>query len=153
MDNNNQMRSSYREVGVLAIGELIVSLITVAVFLLLKRFDYTVVTGVLLGSVVMIGNMWFLSYSVNRAVDKYLEERGDKEMDEEEASAFATKHAMAIRAAAGKSYIIRSICMVAALFVGLFVGVFNAIATVVPLLAYRPILYVSEAIRRKKEGR
>ena len=153
MDNNNQQKSSYAEVWVLALGELIVSAITVGVFFAIGKFDYRVITGALLGSLVMIGNMWLLSFSVNRAVNKYLEERGEGEMDEEQAQEFAAKHVMAIRMAASKSYLIRTACMVATLLVGLFVGVFNAVATVVPLLAYRPILYISEFVRKKKEAK
>jgi hypothetical protein len=75
------------------------------------------------------------------------------ELDAEAAQEFAAKHVMAIRMAASKSYLIRTACMVATLLVGLFVGIFNAVATVVPLLAYRPILYISEFVRKKKEAK
>ena len=59
-------------------GEAVVSLITVAVFFLVGHFDYTVVTGVVLGSLVTVANYLVLAITVNRAIDRYMELRGDK---------------------------------------------------------------------------
>lgn len=150
MKNN----STLRETSILTLGELIVSLLTVGGFALAGlAFEInilSVVLGAVLGSLVTVLNYFFLSLSVNRSVDKYLELRGESEMTDEEAAIFTAKHSMQIQNAIRTSFLIRLISMVAALVVAfVFLNVFNPLATAIPLLAYRPILTVSEIIRKK----
>ena len=131
-------------------GEAVVSLITVAVFFLVGHFDYTVVAGVALGSVVTVANYLVLAITVNRAIDKYIELRGDKEMTEEEAEIFASKHAMEVQNAASRSFLIRTVSMLGTLVAAfLLTSWFSPLATAVPLLMFRPVLYVLELIKSK----
>ena len=62
-----------KETLYLALGEALVSAVTVGVFLLLKKYDSAVLLGAILGSTVMILNFLFLSISINRAIDRALE--------------------------------------------------------------------------------
>lgn len=145
------------EIAALVIGELIVSAIVCAVYLIIGNgtLHYSVITGSLLGSIVTVANFLFLAISTNRAIDKVLAERGEGEMDEEEAAEFAAKHKNAINAAAKISYIVRNIALVVTLVLAfLLKDVFNVIATLIPLVMLRPILIVSQIIqnRRKKNG-
>lgn len=135
----------------IALGELLVSLLIVGVYLLIDKFSYKVVTGVLLGSLVTIINFLILSISVNRAIDKYIEKRGEGEMNEEEAKKFAEENAAAVQFAATGSYVARTLIMLGALVVAFVVGHFDVLATLIPLIAYRPIIYVSELLRKRKE--
>ena len=121
-----------------------------AVFLLIGQFSYRVVTGVILGSAVIILNFLFLYISVNRAVDNYMELRGNKEMTEEEAEKFAKDNAMMIQNATKLSYVIRTFTMMGALVAALLLDWFDVIATVVPLLAFRPVLFASQLLSKKK---
>ena len=78
----NKISVPVKETAYIALGELIVSLATVGVYLLLSIFiknifDYTVITGVVLGSLVIVLNFFFMSYAVNRAIDEALTFRGD----------------------------------------------------------------------------
>ena len=133
-------------------GETVVSLITVAVFFLVGHFDYTVVAGVALGSVVTVANYLVLAITVNRAIDRYMELRGDKEMTEEEAEIFASKHAMEVQNAASRSFLIRTVSMLGTLVAAfLLTSWFSPLATAVPLLMFRPVLYVLELIKTKKD--
>ena len=147
MSNN-----STKQIFGLALGELIISAIVCLVYFLLKAFSYKVITGVALGSVVTVANFAFLTMSVNRAVDRYLELRGSREMDEEEAARFTNEHAMAVQNAAKTSFIIRTATMLAALAVAFLLEWFEPLATVIPLLMFRPLLYVLELIKRKGEN-
>lgn len=63
----------FKETLYLAIGEAAVSAIVVAVFLIIKKFTLSVLLGAILGSAVIIVNFLVLSVSVNRAIDKALE--------------------------------------------------------------------------------
>ena len=76
--------------------------------------------------------------------------RGDKEMTEEEAEKFAKENAIIIQNATKLSYVIRTFTMMAALVVALLLDWFDVIATVVPLLAFRPVLFVSQLLGKKK---
>jgi len=132
------------------IGEVITSLIVCAVFLIIKKFDLSVLSGVILGSLVTVANFIFLIVFTNRAIDKAMAERGDGEMSDEEVAEFTAKHQANIQAAVKLSYVIRTLCIAASLVVAFLLdGVFNVIATVVPLLMFRPILTVSQLIKNK----
>lgn len=146
----NNKNSFMKEWWSILAGEIVVSLLTVCVYLFIGQFTYRVVTGVILGSAVIILNFLFLYLSMNRAIDNYMELRGDKEMTEEEAEKFAKENAMMIQNATKLSYIIRTFTMMGALVLALLLDWFDVIATVVPLLAFRPILIVSQLIGKKK---
>ncbi|MBR2650927.1 MAG: hypothetical protein IKD45_04635 [Clostridia bacterium] len=183
----NSTKIPKKEVLILTLGELLVSLLTVAVYLLIKKYDYTVLLGVLLGSAVSVLNFIFLSISVNRAVDRAVEseefrrlaeasaskedksvegsetesgegsetesgENGDADDDGAAADAarFAAENQMKIQNAVRLSYTVRMASMVAALVVAGITKRFDIIATVVPLLMFRPILTVAVMLGRKE---
>lgn len=148
METKNKL-SVYIDTLWLLIGELIVSLAVAGVYLIIRKFDYTVATGALLGSFVTVLNFFILSVGVNRAVDRYIKERGNEEMDDEQAEEFAKKHNMDVQNAMLKSYIFRILLMIGSLVLALFSGWFDVIATVIPLLAYRPVMYGVEFIKTK----
>lgn len=153
--NNPGWMSVVRETLMILIGELIVSLATVGVWLLIDIFfegvfDYTVITGLALGTAVTVANFLILGITVNRAVDKFLRERGESDMSEEEADAFAKQHMSSVQVAASGTYIMRTLLMLGALICAFALGdFFDVLATVIPLLMYRPIIYVSEFFRSK----
>ncbi len=150
MGKMKNILDAYREVFVVLAGEAIVSLITCAVYGIIGAFDYKVVTGAALGSAVIVLNLFILSFSVNRAVNKYIALRGEGDMSDEEAAAFAAEHASQIKLATSGTYVIRTLLMLGALVGAFLLGdYFNVIATVIPMLAYRPIIFVSEILRSK----
>ncbi len=139
------------EILFLIFGELVVSLIVTGVYLLLDRFSYAVVSGCLLGSAVTVLNFVILSVSVNRAIDKALSGRKEGEMTEEEAVAFAQENQAAVQRAAQGSYLVRQILMLGVLVCAFLMdGWFDVIATLVPLLMFRPLLSVCGLLQRKK---
>ena len=138
-----------RETSIIALGELIVSAIIIAVFAFIGRFDYTVALGALLGGGVVVLNFLFLSIATNNAVDKIMEIRGNAEMSEEEIAAFTKENAAKIQNAAKLSYLIRMVTMLLALVLALLTKQFNVISTAIPLFMLRPIIYVSELLRKR----
>lgn len=134
----------------LAAGELLASLIIVGVYLIIGAFEWRVLTGAAIGSAVTVLNFAILSFSVNRAVDRVMEMRGNKEMTEEEADAFALQHSAEIQKAVKSSYLLRQILMLGALVAAVLLKVALILPAVIPLLLFRPILMVREAFRKKK---
>ncbi len=153
MKRNN---AHYKETAILAFGEVIVCALVVLGFFVSNLifetgFTYRIFTGALLGSVVSVANFFGLSYSVNRAVDRFIALRGQREMTEEEALKFTAEHSMRIQNSIRTSFIIRITTMLAALVLAFVLDWFAPLATAIPLLAYRPILVVGEAIRRRAD--
>ena len=141
----------------LALGELIVAVLTTLGFLVARALGvevviYKAILGSLLGGAVIVVNFLILSVSINRAVNEYITARGDREMDEEEAEKYAQEHGLAVQNAMTKSYIFRTFLMMGTLVLGLITGWFSPIAAVIPLLAYKPILYAVELIKTAKRG-
>lgn len=142
------------DVLLVTLGELAVSLLVIAGYLVADLafavpFTYRVITGVVLGSAVTVLNFLFLSISVNRAVDKYITLRGTKEMSDEEAEKFAAENSMQIQNSIKLSFIVRTITLLATLVVAFLIKVFDPIATVIPLIMYRPIITVANLIKAK----
>jgi hypothetical protein len=148
----NKTKLPYYEIFSLIIGELAVSLITVAVYLIIDKFDYKVISGVLLGSAVTVLNFLFLAISTTRAVNAFMLARGECEMTEEESAAFVAEHQAKIQNSIKLSYIIRTLSMLITLVLAFLLDFFAVVATVVPLLMFRPITMISALIKRKVIG-
>ena len=165
----NSNKIPYREILILAVGELAVGCILCLVFFLCGKFDYKVATGALLGGTVTVLNFLFLCIFVNRAIDKCLSgfdptsaEIADTKVpsesdgaentadDTEDAAAkFAKENAGKLQNAVKLSYVIRTASVIIALILALLTKQFNVIATVIPLLCLRPLLNAAEIFRRK----
>ena len=143
-------KSSYIDTIYLAVGEAIISLLITLIYTALGKFDWTVLSGAVLGSTVTVINFLILSFSVNKALNKYIELRGDKEMTEEEAEKFAKTNSIKVQNAVTKSYIFRTALMMGALVLSLITGYFDAIATIIPLIMYKPLLYAIQFVKKKR---
>ncbi len=142
--------ASLGEIFFLTAGEMIVSLVVIGVFYLIGKFEWRIVTGVLIGSFVTVLNFTLLSCSLSCAWKRVMAERGTKEMSEEEAEEFAKKHTAEIQASVKSSYLLRQILSLGILVAALVLNIANVIAAVIPLLCFRPILMVREAFRKKQ---
>lgn len=156
----NKTKLPLFEVVSMIVGEIITSAAVIAVFMIVNLIGkqpllhYSVVLGVLLGSLITVMNFILLSVLTTRAVNKALADRGEAEMTDDEAAVFAKEHQAKLQLAMTVSYVIRIATMVAALIVAfIFKDVFNPIATIVPILMLRPILTVTQLILKKKEGK
>ena len=137
------------EIFTLILGEIIISALICAGYLIFNKFDYKVLTGEALGSLVTILNFLYLAITTTKAIDNFLLLRGDKEMSEEENAAFVYEHQAKIQNKIKLSYIIRTFTMLATLVVAFLVKHFAVVATLIPLLMFRPITIIAALIKRK----
>ena len=151
----NKNNSTIKDTAMLLMGELLVALLVIGGYSIAK-FGFSidvglgrVISGCALGVLITVLNFFFLSLSVNRALDGYLEMRGSSDMTDEEAAAFTAKHSMQIQNTVKVSFIIRTATMGVALAVAFITGWFDPLATAIVLLAFRPVLTFSELLRRK----
>ena len=140
-----------RELLAVLIGEALVSLVTCGIYLLIDKYTYKVALGVLLGSTVTFLNFLVLSIMTNRVINRFLEARGSAELTDEEASALALKFQAQVQNQIKISFIIRTAVLLATLIVAFLIDVFEVLPTVIPLLMLRPILTLSEFIKRKAQ--
>ena len=152
MEKKNKL-SVYIDTVWLALGEIAVAVLVSLAFLLFGKLDVTVPLGALLGGAVTVVNFLILSVAINRAINGYITERGDAEMDEEQAEQYAKQHGTAVQNAMTRSYLLRMLLMIGALVLAMISGWFSPLATVIPLLMYRPILYLTEFIKIKVKAK
>ena len=157
MQNNmNKKQNIQTDILTLAACEVaVVILVTLGGLALdmggIYRFDYKIILGAVLGAIVTLANYIVLTISLDRAVKSYLELRGDREMNDEEAEAFAKANSAPIQNAIKRSSTLRTLTLIAALLLAFITKMFNPIATVIPILAYRPLLTTIELIKAKGE--
>lgn len=146
----NNKFTKYSDAVLMAIGEAAVAVVITLVYTAIGLFKLPVLFGAVLGGIVTVINFLILSHAVNKALNKFISLRGDGEMSEEESAQFAKKHSVAVQAAVAKSYLFRTGLMVGSLVLAFITGWFDPIATVIPLLLYKPLLYTIEFIKRKR---
>ncbi len=122
----------YRETGIIALGEVLLTGVMYGVFALLGKFDLSVLLGGIVGCLVTIGNFFFMAVTATLAADRAENQdvEGGKKL---------------LRA----SQTYRLLAMAGILLVCAISKKFNLIALVVPLLFVRPILLLSEFFRKK----
>lgn len=124
----------FRETGIIAVGEVILSAVMVAVFAALGYFQMNVLWGALAGCLVTTANYFFLAIVVFLA-------------SERAAKGEVTQAQKMIQTSA----VTRLFGTGALLAVAILLGG-NVIATVVPLLFLRPTMFVAEFFRKKEEN-
>lgn len=115
-------------------GEAVCTAAAWAVFALLDKFDAAVFLGSMVGMLAATGNFFALAVAATLAAD--MAEKQDVEGAQK-----------LLRG----SYPIRLVVMAAVLFLCGKSGYFNVIAMALPLLAVRPIIAVSEFLKKKEE--
>ena len=124
----------YKQIGAVALGEVLGVAAMIGIFALLGQFDYTVVLGGLVGGLVAFLNFFFMVVSLSAAADRAENQdvKGGKGLVK-------------------GSYFVRLAVMAVVLFACAKSGYFNVIALVVPLLFVRPALTVAEFFVKKGE--
>ena len=93
------MKNNNKDVLILALGEIIVAVLVAIGFLATGFFKWQVISGAILGGAVTVINFLILSFSINRALDKFMETRGDKELTDEEIEKLSVRRMSASRTA------------------------------------------------------
>ena len=113
-----------KETKHIAIGVLIGDVIMCLVFVILKRFDLSVLLGAILGSVFAVGNIFYLGVSVNKALEK----------GEGGQSYFR------------KTYIVRMLLHAVCVIIAALVPFINTIAGIVPLFFPKLVIYAMQLL-------
>ena len=131
MNSNN---TTYRDCGIVLAGQLIGSAAMIAVFVLLEKYQLSVLLGGIAGALIASANFFLMSFFANRAADK----------------------AEAQDVAGGQkliqlSYMGRMLGMFAILILLAKSGYFHPLTLVLPLAFTRPIITIAEIFKTKGE--
>lgn len=146
-----------KETSRIALGTIILAVLMVVVFILLGKFDHTVIWGALLGSAAAIGNFFLLALSVQMAAEKmngvqfpsYEEAEAGLEEDEEIPAPVSPELQQAKRSMQ-LSYSGRLFLLAIVGVLGLTLPCFHAVATVVPFLFPRIVIFFHGLINKKE---
>ncbi len=124
----------FRETGIIAVGQVVCLAVMYAVFALLGRFDNAVLLGGIVGTVLSVGNFFFMAVGTSLAADKAVRQ------DVKGGTALVKS-----------SYMVRLLVIFVILFACVKSGLCNAFAGVLPLFFVRPIITVAEFFRKTGE--
>lgn len=149
-------KNIFKDLLPVAVGEGAVALAVCLVAYLLGlagvvSFDYRIITGAILGAVVMIANYAWLIFSVDNQIKSFVNKRGRDEMSEEEAEEYAKNNSKPVQKAIALSSTIRTVSMLLALVLAFLLDWFNPIATAIPLFAFRFLIPVINAAISKND--
>lgn len=136
----------------LLLGEVAVAALTMAVYLLIGKFGWGVVCGSLLGTAVALANFLWMAASVDRLTKQILDARGKEDWSEEQQETFIQEHKSTATQKIRLSFLVRNIVMIALLIVALTSRWFDPVATLIPLLMFRPLIALAGWVQRKKEA-
>lgn len=112
-------------------------------------FDYSVISGAVLGAAVIVINYVVLITSVDKEIKKFIDNRPEGEMSEEDIQLYTKKQTVSVQNAIKISSTIRLLSMVATLVLAFITGWFNPVAAAIPMFAFRINLTVVELIKSK----
>lgn len=123
-----------QETAIVALGQAICIGLMLGVFALLGKFDQSVWIGGLVGGVLATGNFFFMAISASVASDKAVKQdvKGGQ---------------LTMRL----SYLLRLTVMFILLFAVVKSGVGHVVASVLPLVFTRPVLFIAEFFRKSGE--
>lgn len=143
----------------IAAGTACLACVMMLVFLMIGRFDLTVLLGTLLGSATAVGNFFFMALTIQKAVESMKdapapapqEPADPDDPDGEPADAPPSALSQAARQRVQLSYSLRMLAIIAVGIIALTVDVFHPIATLLPLLFPRIVIFVLGKITKPEE--
>ncbi len=130
-DREQSRKIVYRETGIILLGEVICLAVMLLIYALIGKFDMSVLLGGIAGTLIASANFFFMAVSASLAADKALAQ------DVKGGSAVVSG-----------SRTIRLIVVFLILFAGIKSGLFDVLASVLPLVFVRPIITVAEFFRK-----
>lgn len=124
-------KAVFTETGIVALGEVLCTGLMLGIYALLGRLDASVLLGSLMGTILAMGNFFFMAVMAEMAADRAEKQdvRGGQ---------------LLIR----NSYLLRMTVLFGLLFLCAGSGWFDSLALVLPLTFVSPILVTTEALRK-----
>ena len=140
----------------MALGVGVLTVLMVAVFLILRQFDYTVLLGAALGACAAVGNFFLMALTVQKVTDGMpvlpkQEPEKDGEAEEEEKEQPLSEEA----ARAGKkmqlSFLLRMLMLGAVAVLAITAPIFHPWAALLPMLFPRIVIALRSLFENKQK--
>lgn len=141
-----------QETKKIAVGVGVLSLLMIAVFLILRRFDFSVFLGALIGSAAAVLNFFLMALSVQKAADSMKPLPPAEEAEQEEGTegeeAPLSDEAKEARKRMQLSYTLRMLMMAGIAIVCVVLPFINSYAALIPMLFPRIVISVIGLIQK-----
>lgn len=141
-----------QETKKIAAGVIILSVLMIAVFLLIGKFDWGVLLGAAIGSAAAIGNFFLMALSVQKAADRMpvLPAQEEKEEGEEAEEPPVSEEAKNARKRMQFSYTMRMLMLAAIAIIAVLLPFVNSYATLIPMLFPRIVISVIGLLQKNQ---
>ena len=137
-----------QETAKIALGTAVLTLIMIGVFMILGRFDWTVLTGALLGWAAAVGNFFLMALTVQKAADEMkptVQPAADEDDQEEDDGEEKPEAPLSEDAKRGKqriqlSYTLRMLGLGVIAILGVTLPWFQSVAVLLPMLFPRIVI-------------
>ena len=145
----------WAETKKIALGAGVLTVLMIGVFLILGRFDYTVLLGAALGYIAAVGNFFLMALAVQRAADSMPALPPREEEKEEEAESEKDLPLSEEAKQAGKrvqrSYAFRLLLIAMIAFIAVKAPIFHSVAALLPLLFPRLVISIMALLQKKQK--
>lgn len=143
-----------KETKKIALGTGVLSLLMIAVFLIIRQFDYTVILGALIGNLMAVGNFFLLALSVQKAAEQMngvkLDPLPEPVEGEEEKEIPVSPEARQASRKMQLSYTLRLLGIAVLAIIAIKLPCFNSLAALIPLLFPRIVIFIMNLIPNKE---
>lgn len=141
-----------QETKKIAAGVIILSVLMIAVFLLIGKFDWGVLLGAAIGSAAAIGNFFLMALSVQKAADRMpvLPAQEEKEAGEEAEEPPVSEEAKNARKRMQFSYTMRMLMLAAIAIIAVLLPFVNSYAALIPMLFPRIVISVIGLLQKNQ---
>ena len=140
----------------MALGVGVLTVLMIAVFLIIRQFDYTVLLGAVLGACAAVGNFFLMALTVQKVTDSMpVLPKEEPENDGEEAEAEKEQPLSEDAARAGKkmqlSFLLRMLMLGGVAVLAVTVPVFHPWAALLPMLFPRIVIALRSLFENKQK--
>lgn len=146
-----------QETKKIALGVAVLSLLMIAVFLILRKFDFSVLLGAVIGSLAAIGNFFLMALSVQKAADSMPPlppeeaEGEDSGEDKEEKEKPLSEEAKNAKKRMQLSYTLRMLMLAAIAIVSVSLPFVNSWAALIPMLFPRIVISLVGLLQKNQK--
>lgn len=142
----------------MALGVGVLTVLMIAVFLIIRQFDHTVLLGSVLGACAAVGNFFLMALTVQKVTDgmpvlpkQELENEGEAEEEEEKKEQPISEEA----ARAGKkmqlSFLLRMLMLGGVAVLAITAPIFHPLAALLPMLFPRIVIALRSLFENKQK--
>ena len=138
----------------MALGVAVLTVLMIAVFLIIRQFDYTVITGALLGFAAAVGNFFLMAMTVQKvteAMPVLPKREEDADAEDEEAEQPLSDEAKQAGRQMQLSFLLRMLMLGGVAVLAITAPVFHPWAALLPMLFPRIVIALRSLFETKQK--